>query len=659
MELNELAGSPLLNEHQAPMQTEGELKDTPEQDEKELVAKVNKLFDKARKHRKKYDSKWMDYYKFFRGKQWKEERPAYRASAVFNKIFRVLQSNVAIRTDARPKFEFLPPEPGDREFCQILNELAQADWEQKNWLLELTTNLFDDEIYGTAHAEVGFDPEYNDGVGDVCFKGLDNFYCFPDPNCFDVNDPRCDFFIYAEPIDVNVLKREYPEKAGKLKADLGEFVGSDKTSISTDVMKAPTENLAYTDESYDGYSVKEDKALKITCWLYDDEVLEDEKEETQEDGSVVKKSTKRLKYPNGRKIVMTSKVLLEDKPNEFDDGKIPVIKKQNYLLPHEYWGISELENLEGPQTHFNKVMSFTLDVLHLMGNPIWVVDNASGVDTDNLFNRPGMVVEKNPNTEVRREEGVQLQPYVLNLAQMIEAEFDELAATSEVSQGIRPEGVTAAKAIEALQDTAQTRLRLKSRVLDAYLQQFGQMYVSRVMQFKTAPQVYRITNSQGAMKYFKFHVEDVPVMGEPSIDPMTGAPLPPQPMVDEMGQPVTEKIGRYREMTADPMSGGTVAGDEKVFKLQAKYDVRVQTGSALPFAKTEKVNTSFQLFDRGIIDAEEVLKATDYPNWEAVLARMQMKAEQQAMAQAQMAMPQPAPGPDMGGGDTLSAGVPM
>jgi hypothetical protein len=42
----------------------------------------------------------------------------------------------------------------------------------------------------------------------------------------------------------------------------------------------------------------------------------------------------------------------------------------------------------------------------------------------------------------------------------------------------------------------------------------------------------------------------------------------------------------------------------------------------------------YDLFDRKIIDNEEVLKRMDYPNYSAVIQRMQIAAQQAAAAQA-------------------------
>lgn len=636
--MEEIAGSPLLDEHaQAPNVKEeksGEYQ--PTEEELKAIRLVERIFEKNKKHRKKYDGKWMDYYKMVRGKQWKEERPSYRNSAVFNIIWRAIQSQVPIETDSRPKFEFLPQEPSDYELSVILNELCESDWESKNWLMTLVEIIYDKNFYGTGFGGMSFDANYKDGLGDICFESYDPFYQFPDPNCYDINDKRCKNYVEAEPVDVDVIKAQYPDKAQFIKPDLQEFYGSDKTNVTTDLLKTPVDNLAYTENYNDGYGVEARKVLKKTLWIFDDSVTEEKKETSDAEGKIITEYVSKKKYPKGRKIVVANKVLLEDQEGEYDDGKIPKAKLVNYMLPREFWGVGEVENLNDLQINYNKVWSFVLDVLELMGNPIWIISQDSGIDTDNVYNRQGLILEPaEGNARVDRVEGVQLQPYVLQLVDRIKSDFDEIAGDRDVSRGVNPTGVTAASAIEALQETAQTRQRQKARFLDAFLQQLGQMYVSRVFQFRTVPQVYRLTNNQNVTKYFKFHVEDQPVMAPPQLDPMTGMMGAPTPMMGPDGQPEMQKIVKYSEIGID---GVPIMGSEKTLPVNGKFDVKVSTGSSLAFDKARKADQAYQLFDRGLVDGQYVMETLEIPNYQAIMTRMQQKAMADMQAQQAMAM---------------------
>lgn len=601
----------VIPEHSTPDATsDGPIGYEPTKEEQKAINLVMKLFNKAKRHRKKYDEKWLENYKMFRGKQWAEARPTYRHSEVVNFIFQTIQSVVPQMTDSRPRIDYLPQDPSDLEFANILSEIAQSDWEKGNWLYRLTENIYDSHFYGTSIGELCFNPELEYGLGGIDFYTKDPFYCFPDPNAEDfVKGPKCRFVVMAEPTDVDIVKREYPDKKDFIKPDLIDLMQGDRTDIDRVKYVSPTDNRVVIE----GRSAEEvghkDQCLKITCYVYDDEVMEEETDKILADGTVSpdKEYTQKMKYPGGRKICIANGVLLDDCANPYDDGEFPYMKLVNYMLPREFWGMSEVEQLSSPQKIFNKLISFSLDVLTLMGNPIWVVDTTSGVDTDNLVNRPGLTIEKEPGSEVRREEGVQLQPYVLQLIDHFQNWFQEISGRTDVTQGAAPSGVTAASAISALQEAAQTRTRQKSRNLDAYLQRFGQLYKNRVLQFYDTPRIMRLTQNQDAQKYFKMYVE---------------------PVQDEYGQ--EQKKVTIRDYTED----GQETLDSREYILRGDFDVKVTTGSSLPFAKKERMDQALQLFDRGIVDPEEVLNAMDYPNKEKVLLRMQQKMAEQAQAQA-------------------------
>ena len=130
----------------------------PDEEEKKQVTKLNSLFQRAKKYRERYDYAWPDYYKLFRGRQWKEQRPSYRSSEVINIIWQSIQSSVPILTDAKPKFEFSPKEPSDREFAELMNEVAASDWQSKKWLYTLHEVIYDANILGTGLSSLTFSP---------------------------------------------------------------------------------------------------------------------------------------------------------------------------------------------------------------------------------------------------------------------------------------------------------------------------------------------------------------------------------------------------------------------------------------------------------------------------------------------------------------------
>lgn len=647
---------------------------TPTIEERKAIKLAEKLLDRAKKYRKNYDNKWMKYYKFFRGRQWEEQRPSYRHSEVINMVFQNIQATVPILTDSRPRLEFVPKNPTQNEFAEILNHVCVNDWEEGNWLYQLIECIYDSHIYGTGLGTVDYDPKANFGLGGICFESADPFYCYPDPACRDLNDKRMRYFVYAEPVDVEILKAEYPDKAKWLKSDVIDLDHGSKTDLDNIKYRSPVDQFAMIDPSQGGgldQSGRE-QVLKITVYLKSDETEEvkiEGPDQLPDDGgsqlitpineqpsdmavtpnpdvspvtvepmqggenpiaplyqAKVKeeKYVTKKKYPNGRKICIASGVLLYDGPIPFDDGRAPFAKLVNYPLPREFWGQSEIEPLESPQKVFNKLVSFALDVITLMGNPVWVIDSTSGIDTDNVVNRPGLILEPDtPNARVERIPGVALSGDVLAMIDRFKQWFDGIQGSSDLSKGIEPTQVTAASAIEALQETAQTRIRQKTRLLDAFLQNIGQMYLSRVFQFYDAPRIIKATNNENADQYFKFHVE-------------TQKDDQGNDLLNDDGSP--KRVAKVRRYNKDETTNQYFEDiEEKNYEIEGEFSVRVSTGSTLPFAKAQKVDESVKLFQLGVIDDLELLKNLNYPNYEAVVSRMQQKRQEMAQAQAQQA----------------------
>ena len=583
--------------------------DMPEQSEEELatIKKTMDLFYKFKNYRKRYDHRWMDYYRLMRGQQWDYRRPRWKNSEVINLVWSTIQSQIPLQTDVRPRFSFLAQEPSDVEFATILDTIADSDFEKHNWLKTVFEVLYDGWIYGTSFSSMHYDQEADYGIGAAQYKSEDPFCIYPHPDANDINDDESDVLFYAKPVGTDKLKRAFPERAEYIRPDIFDKVKKERTDLKTFTMQYFNSDKDLAEGSYGRDSNCLDdipRTLVVECYYKPSEVEEKEEKDGEGEEEKVKYTVSR-KYPNGRYIVIANDMILHEGPLPYEDNLFPFAKYNNYILPREFYGVSEIESLESPQTVFNKMLCFALDSMALTGNPIWIVDSNSEVDTDNLANIPGSVVEKNPNTEVRREQGVALNPSMFGLLDRLVNWFNDVAGQSEFSQGDAPGGVTAASAIEQLIRASRQRIRQKQRNLDTYMKEAGIQYMNRVFQYYTVPKIYKITNADGSQMFRKFRIDK-----------------------DQDGN----RMAVISDFEQTPR--GMIESPERKLILKGNLDVRVTTGSELPFDVADNERKALALFDRGVIDAEEVLTRIEYPNKEKVLERMR-----QAMAAQQAAQP--------------------
>jgi hypothetical protein len=575
------------------------------------VKNLMKKFYQFKRVRDQASKNWIAYYKLFRGQQWSQKRPSWKTSEIINFIWQTIQSQVPLQTDVRPKFTFIAQEPQDLAFAEIMNKLCDAEWERNNWMMVVQEVILDGYITGSGLSSMTYDPKLLFGLGAPVYKSEEPFYCYPDPECNDINDDVSEGFFKVYPTPTNRLKAKYPKRAHLIKSDVQKDVLiKDKYELNRTYMtehmstSMSMPELSFDTETPADYAIP--KTMVYECHLKPDDV--EEHVEQQQDGTKVYKVNK--KYPKGRYVCIANGMKLHDGPLQYEDGEIPFHKYVNYVDPRQFWGISEVEQLASPQIILNKILSYTIDVLLYTSNPIWIVDHSADVDTDNLNNIPGTVVEKSPGSEVRRENAPPLNPGFTQVLDRLIGWFNDIAGQSDFSRGEAPGGVTASSAIEQLISASRTRIRQRMRNLDCYLKNAGRQWMYRVLEHYTVPRVYRITNQDGSQYFMKFSIDNVET---------------------EYGMKKQATVIEQDE------TGNVMQTSQHI--LNGELDLRVQSGSDLPFEASDKERKALALFDRQIIDAEEVLEQLKYPNKEKLLQRLaerqQLAAEQQAAAAQQ------------------------
>jgi hypothetical protein len=603
--LNQVGGNELTSAYS------GANPDISSEEQAEVKAIMRKFYQYKRV-RDVASKNWISYYKLFRGQQWNTKRPSWKTSEIINLIWQTIQSQVPLQTDARPKFTFLATEPQDVPFAEIMTKLSDADWDKYNWMMTVQEVILDGYITGSGISSMNYDPSLLYGMGAPVYISEEPLYCYPDPECNDINDEKSEGFFKAYPYPTERLKQKYPKKASYIKSDIqNEQTYKEKYDLQTSyITQNFSSTMAMPEETYGGADVNDysiPKTMVFECFLKPKDVEEFAEQNGEEKIYTVKK-----KYPNGRYICIANGMMLCDDDLPYEDGLIPFSKYVNYVDPRQFWGISEVEQLASPQIIINKIMSYTIDTLLYTSNPIWLVSNDADVDTDALNNIPGSIVEHSPGATVRRENGPPLNPGFMAVIDRLFGWFNDLAGQTDFSQGKAEGGVTAASAIEQLISASRTRIRQRMRNLDCYLKTAGRQWMNRVLENYTTPRVYRMTNLDGSQYFMKIHIDDVEVENNGVMEKKKQATVH---TYDETGETQVQQM-----------------------LLSGELDVTVQAGSDLPFETADKERKALALFDRKIIDAEEVLNQLQYPNKEKLL--MRLNARQQAAAAQQQAAPQ-------------------
>lgn len=593
-----------------PNESPKEIKATSEETE-DLVHTLKRMYDSAKRARRERESHWQSYWDFYDGKQWPQKRPTTKASPNCNVIRSVVNTVAPIMTDTSPSFGVLARDPADFKFSELMTDVLRVWWSRRSMNHVLVETMMDCLITDIGILKVTWDPDADDGVGDVMVTGCDpkNIYVPEQAEDFDRNCPWVihEFFMTRGKLTLKFPgKRDEIKKADAYSKPIGPESSMDDTRVR--VVSPVDKDMPGLETAPEGKSARDD--IRVwEVWLDDDTVIEAEQISENGDKDIILKK----KYPHGRMVTLMpdSKIILQDVENPYRDGEKPFVRLIDVLIPRSFYGSGEVQPLMESQKMINKVFSVILDWANLMANPCWIIDANSGVDPDMLTSQVGQIIVKQPNTTVERTDAPPVPPQLFELYHTLMQLVDQQSGVHEVTQGRKPTGITAASAIETLQEAAQTRIRLKERNLLVSLTKLGRMIVSRMLQFYTEPRVIRITGRGDLTNvwppYVKFYVQQTDDKGGTTkYQPMT--------------QPITydESVGEYVEGQAE--LGAASMGD---------FELDVTTGTSLPFIKQQRSEQAIRLWENKAIDQKALLDILEMPEKDEILNRMQQQAAEQ------------------------------
>jgi hypothetical protein len=302
-------------------------------------------------------------------------------------------------------------------------------------------------------------------------------------------------------------------------------------------------------------------------------------------------------YPRKRCIVMTPscKEPLYDGPNIYWHGQFPVPKLTLDPWPWSWLGKSPLKDLLSLQAQVDRTARGISDKLEKCWRPDLIGDakSISKAAQDRIdTRRPGLRLRQQlAGSIVMPEQNVQSIAVALEVLQMLIEQMKELSGTQELTSLVQLGQLPSSETIERMIESMSPAIRLRSRVMEAFMREVAMITLMNFFQFYTQAQRIAVLGPRGStFEDFDFDpgtlIPDMMAMLGPGDD---GNPLPRYERAREF----------IRYFTYQIAPGSLLAASEVTDKLMFLQLSRM--GFVDPITLLEKLGVS-NIADASVLD---------------------------------------------------------
>lgn len=373
-------------------------------------------------------------------------------------------------------------------------------------------------------------------------------------------------------------------------------------------------------------------------------------------------------------VTVAGDVVLKNEHSVYDHNRhpfVPWIAIEDYNSDNFYTrGVGYVEEIEPLQDKAD-ALDLRIDKnIALTSNRQKIISAQAGVNPAVVDNTQGRVITVNgdPTKAIYYDIPPQFGSDVYNYRTNTELLIQTVSGIMDVTQGRRPTGIIAGRAIQSLKESAEVRLADATDTAAWALSEVGSLAIQIILQFFTKDRIVRATdaNKDDELRVIAEYppslakgsdVETLiqareqmeaqqmamglmppeqpgmlpndtmgmgvgmpmtPAMGGPSasIEDMVPEDVPPEDLETIDG--VSPELRRLREEWKKRNNIALVLED-----VQYEWDIFVNTDTALPTSSAERGQVAADLFRLGAIDREALLTALNYPDAENILRRLE------------------------------------
>jgi hypothetical protein len=488
-------------------------------------------FAKFRAARRPYEPDWFLNVAFFSGQQWlywnngrldKPRLSKWRETIIDNRVLPITTARTARKVKNRPTFIATPftGKESDVDAAAVTEKIMESDWTY----LELQQKLFAAELHADTIC-AGFWKIYWDSTkgGSAEFvvdengqpmrqqngapvradafegglpEGLRTKVVAKGDACVEVVSPFC---FYPQPLATSMQDLE---EAFERKVRSPDYVKQHydvELEPDAEVAGGPTESRLFP-SLLNGGSTGEYKGVEVyEFWA--------------EPGS---------RYPNGKRVVWAGNQILAEDDSPYDS--MPYVMFPGIKVPDRFWPTAIASQLRGPQVALNKIHSQIQENANRIGNPALLKSRQANVHYSGVPGEEILYDSTVSDAVPQYLKPPEVPVYVREQIERLENSMTEISGMHEVSKATVPTGVTAASAINLLQEADDTRIAPEIQEMEASLGIAGTKLMRLRAKFNTDERLVRLAGEDGLWDVFAFRGA---MMGDqPTVECQAGSAMP-------------------------------------------------------------------------------------------------------------------------------------
>ena len=579
----------------------------------ELVNGLDTLYNAAREKKQQHLSVWRRNYLLVSTRQQRASgNQPWSANVTDSEIFPILSSRIAWITDQKLMFDVAPEAtPGSAWADHMttlgthMEQLLDTNWQVQGWDKEVLLSLWDSSMFGAGILKAIWDAGADSGMGNAAIKRVDPWKFYPDPNATSLAD--AEFFFEVNRLSYAEIERRFPTTSKSMIDEALEH-GDGADNSTERPIYAPTAdyplanpgNLPGSPASVYGLPGQSrrhaDRALQNGVYVKECWIRENQREERETTDPTHGLGDEEVVYDQWRVIVYTGHTVLLDElaVNLWEHDRHPYERFVDEEIG-EFWPTPITSHLAPCQIAIDRLLSSIQGNAELIGNPVFMDVAGSGLARTQMMNRPGMRVEVNSQSMAQGGGPKWLSPpelpqFVMATVQFWIGRMENISGLSGPQKGQPASGRPAQQTVQATQEAGFVRIRSALRNLERCLGSIGGLVANLIVQNYDVPRVVAIVGDDGMDTAIRLAAQHFYI-----------------PKKDLNGKLIAEPL---------------------------KFSLVVKCGSSAPTSRQARIAEADALFAMHAIDAQAVLQAHAWPNWQSVVERMQAQAQAAAAAQA-------------------------